>query len=168
MATVELHEGALSMTPAPSPRHQRVSLKLSMLLENHAVSHGLGQVFSAPVDCILSDSTVVQPDVLLVETSRLESVSSRGIEGAPALVIEILSPSSIEIDRHMKLQLYARYRVPQDWIVDPDARTIESYSLAGEGYELAASRRDRGRPASPVPGARPRSGVHLGLIDVPA
>jgi Uma2 family endonuclease len=133
----ELHEGALSVTPALSPRHQRISLKLSMLLEHHAASHGLGQVFSAPVDCILSDSTVVQPDVVFVDTARLERVSSGGIEGAPALVVEILSPSSIEIDRHIKFQLYARYRALRYWIVDPDARTIESYSLSGEGYDLA-------------------------------
>jgi Uma2 family endonuclease len=113
------------------------------------VSHGLGQVFSTPVDCILSDSTVVQPDVLLVETARLESVSSRGIEGAPALVIEILLPSSIEIDRHVTLQLYARYRVPHYWVVDPDARTTESYSLAGEGYEPAG--RLAGTAAVPLP-----------------
>lgn len=145
----ELHEGELSVTPAPSPRHQRVSLKLSMLLENHAVAHGLGQVFSAPVDCILSDSTIVQPDVVLVDTARLETVSSRGIEGAPALVIEILSPSSIEIDRHIKFQLYARYRVPHYWIVDPDARTVESYSLSGEGYELVG--RLAGTQAVPLP-----------------
>jgi Uma2 family endonuclease len=70
---------------------------------------------------ILSDTTVVQPDIVFVATERAGQISERGIEGAPTLVIEILSPSTRETDRHAKLQLYARHRIPHYWIVDPDA-----------------------------------------------
>jgi len=141
----ELHEGELSVTPAPSPKHQEVSGNLSELLRHHVRSRGLGKVFYAPIDCILSDTTIVQPDILYVETSRLDSISARGIEGPPTLVVEILSPSTVQIDRGVKFQLYARHGVPYYWIVDPDAQRIEVYRLAGGSYEPA------GRLEGPAP-----------------
>lgn len=132
----ELHEGELSVTPAPSPKHQQVSRNLLLLLHHHVKTHGLGEVLYAPIDCILSDITIVQPDIVYLETGRLSTITSRGIEGAPTLVIEIVSPSTIQIDRAVKFQLYARYGVPYYWIVDPDARSIEAYRLMEGTYQL--------------------------------
>jgi len=133
----ELHEGGLSVTPAPSPRHQRVIRKLLVALNQHVEARGLGEVFVAPIDCILSDTTVVQPDIVYLESQRRAAVSARGIEGPPTLVVEIISPSTAEIDRRTKFQLYARHEVPYYWIVDPDARSIEGYVLTGGAYERA-------------------------------
>jgi Uma2 family endonuclease len=107
----EIHEGELSVTPAPSPKHQIVSANLVRALDTHVRSRRLGLVLYAPLDIILSDTTVVQPDIVFVATERAGQISERGIEGAPTLVIEILSPSTTETDRHTKLQLYARYRI---------------------------------------------------------
>lgn len=132
----ELHDGEVSVTPAPSPRHQEVSLNLAVLLNHHIRTQTLGRLFYAPIDCILSDTTVVQPDIVYVDSGRLPAISGRGIEGPPTLVIEILSPSTLQIDRGMKFQLYARHGVPYYWIVDPDERSIEAYALTGQGYEL--------------------------------
>jgi Uma2 family endonuclease len=95
-------------------------------------------VFFAPIDCILGDTTVVQPDLVFLETGRLSLVSARGLEGAPTLVVETLSPTTTLIDRSTKRQLYARYGVPYYWIEDPEARTIEAYALSEGGYQLAA------------------------------
>jgi Uma2 family endonuclease len=64
-------------------------------------------------------------------------MSDRGIEGAPTLVVEVVSPSSAGIDRRRKFQLYARYAVPYYWIVDPPVRTIEAYQFAIGTYENA-------------------------------
>lgn len=133
----ELHEGELSVTPAPSPQHQEVSLNLVVILHHYVKTQGLGKVLEAPIDCILSDTTIVQPDIVYIETARLPAISTRGIEGAPTLVVEILSPSTAQIDRSVKFQLYARYGVPYYWIADPDARSIEAYRLAEGAYELA-------------------------------
>lgn len=133
----EIHEGELSVTPAPSPRHQRILRNLNELVWEHVKSRGLGEVLFAPIDCILSDTTIVQPDLVYLDTARLSAVSARGIEGAPTLVVEILSPTTTVIDRSTKLQLYARYGIPYYWIVDPEARTIETYRLAEGGYQLA-------------------------------
>ena len=134
----ELHEGELSVTPAPSPAHQQVARNLSLVLHQHAKTHGLGEVLFSPIDCILSDITIVQPDIVYLETGRLSAISARGIEGPPTLVIEILSPSTAQIDRGAKFQLYARHGVPHYWIVDLEARSIEAYSLSGGAYQLTA------------------------------
>lgn len=133
----ELHEGELSVTPAPSPKHQEVSLNVVFLLHHHVKTHGLGRVFYAPIDCILSDITVVQPDIVYLDSGRLPSITARGIEGPPTLVVEILSPTTTQTDRGVKAQLYARHGVPYYWIVDPEVRSIEAYQLAEGAYQLA-------------------------------
>lgn len=134
----EIHEGELSVTPAPSPQHQEVSGNLNEIVRGHVKTRGLGKVFYAPIDCILSDITIVQPDLLFLATTRLNLVSQRGIEGPPTLVVEILSPSTTAIDRSTKRQLYAKYVVPYYWVVDPEGRAIEAYVLSEGAYQLAA------------------------------
>ncbi len=132
----EIHDGELSVTPAPSPRHQRVLGNLNEILRQHVKARNLGEVFFAPIDCILSDVSIVQPDLVFLDTARLSLVSARGIEGAPTLVVEILSPGTTLLDRATKLQLYARHGVPYYWIVDPEGRTVEVYVLRAGDYEL--------------------------------
>ena len=129
----ELHEGELSVTPAPGATHQRVILKLGVALDAHVRARGLGEIFIAPFDVILSDTTVVQPDIMYVATDRSARASERGIEGAPTLVIEVLSPSTTRVDRQTKLELYARHDIPWYWIVEPDSRVVEVYKLVAGG-----------------------------------
>jgi Uma2 family endonuclease len=133
----ELHEGELSVTPSPGTRHQATLLNLAVILRAHVRTVALGEVFLAPLDCILAQTTVVQPDIVFVDTSRRSVISERGIEGAPTLAVEVISPSTGSIDRRRKLQLYARYGVPYYWIVDPPARTIEAQALAHGQYRAA-------------------------------
>lgn len=134
----EIHDGELSVTPAPSPQHQIVSANLFRALDAHAKARNLGLVLYAPLDVVLSDTSVVQPDLLYVAPDRSAAISTRGIEGPPTLVIEILSPSTTQIDRQAKMQLYARHGVPWYWIVDPERRAVEVYGLEGDGYDLRA------------------------------
>jgi Uma2 family endonuclease len=131
----EIHDGELSVTPAPGRKHQRVVLRLAAMLDAHVTTHDLGEVDIAPFDVVLSDPNVVQPDVIFVAADRMTSFSSRGFEGAPTLMVEVLSPRTARIDRNTKLQLYARHAVPYYWIVDPEARAIDVYRLAGSSYE---------------------------------
>jgi len=142
----ELHEGELSMTPAPGTRHQRILRELSALVWQHVKARGLGEVLFAPVDCILADITVVQPDILYLDPTRLSLVSERGIEGPPTLVVEVISPSTTLIDRSTKGQLYARHGVPYYWIVDPAGRSIEAFTLSEGRYQLVT----RATGAGPV------------------
>ena len=146
----EIHDGELSVTPAPSPHHQWVIGELFALLREHVRAARLGRVFVSPLDVILDDSTIVQPDLVFLASERTGLVSGRGIEGAPTLVVEVLSPSTGEIDRVRKRQLYARYGVPHYWMVDPEALALEAYVLGPAGYTLAV-RAEGSEPVSPPP-----------------
>jgi Uma2 family endonuclease len=134
----EIHDGELSVTPAPSPQHQMISRTLFRLLDHHVRAKGIGEVLYAPIDVILSETSIVQPDLVYLDAARLGAISQRGIEGAPTLVIEILSPSTTLIDRSTKRQLYGRYGVPFYWLVDPEGRAVEGLMLGAEGYSLPA------------------------------
>src|SRR6266511_5909326 len=125
----EIHDGELSVTPAPSPQHQMVSRDLLTVLHHHVKTKGLGEVLYAPLDVILAETAIVQPDIVYLDRTRLGAISRRGIEGAPTLVVEILSPSTTLIDRSTKRGLYARHGVPYYWLVDPEGRAIEALVL---------------------------------------
>lgn len=133
----ELHEGELSVMPAPVPRHQQVLRNLFRLLDRYLETHPRGQLLFAPVDVILGERTVVQPDLVFLSHAKTHLITSRGIEGPPDLVVEVLSPSTAELDRITKAQLYARYGIPHYWLVDPERETFHAYELAGPGYRLS-------------------------------
>jgi len=145
----ELHRGELSALPTPGTLHQGTLVALGSCLHEHVRARGLGKVFLAPTDCILSNVTVVQPDVLYIATDRLAIISERGIEGAPTLVVEVLSPSTAHLDRDWKMKLYAEHGVPYYWIADPESRSVEAYTLTGAAYALAG--RVMNAPASLPP-----------------
>ena len=120
----ELLDGELLMAPAPIESHQIAVMELGTLLHMFVKARGLGQVFSAPYDVVLSETDVVQPDLLFVSNERAHIRTPANIRGAPDLVVEILSPSTAERDRTFKRALYARYGVSEYWLVDPDSRTV--------------------------------------------
>lgn len=133
----ELLHGELYMVPAPTTRHQRISRKLETILDRHVTDHGLGEVFDAPVDVVLgrdNEREVAQPDILFVAHARRAIIKLHGIEGAPDLVVEILSEGTAERDRGYKRALYARNGVSEYWIIDPQTRTVEVYVNHGGEY----------------------------------
>lgn len=130
----EILEGDLLVTPAPSPLHQRVSKRLQRQLEAYFEARSLGEVFNAPVDLILTFHDVVEPDLVVVAEPK--QISGRGIEGAPLLVVEILSPSTRVRDRTMKARRYAELGISHYWIVDPDEKRLECFRLQATMYEL--------------------------------
>jgi Uma2 family endonuclease len=132
----ELYEGEAYMVPSPSVKHQRISGNLQVLLRQFLLENGQGEVFYAPLDVVFSESTVVQPDILFISHQRRGIIGEQNISGAPDLVIEILSPSSEERDRGIKLQLYCRYGVQEYWLVDSEERTVEVLALSPEGYQV--------------------------------
>lgn len=126
----------------PTTRHQRISRKLGTLLVQHVEQHDLGEVFYSPVDVILGEGDnreVVEPDLLFIAKARSAIVKLHGIEGAPDLIVEILSPGTQERDRGYKKTLYARHRVREYWIVDPDAKTAERYILQAQDFNAPES-----------------------------
>jgi len=132
----EILNGQLIMTPPPITEHQGASGTLHGYIWPHVHRHRLGKVFSAPVGVTLDDDNGLQPDLVYVSSERSHIISRRGIEGAPDLVVEILSPSTRRYDRGAKLRRYAAAGVPHYWIVDPRTRALEVYVLSGDSYEL--------------------------------
>ena len=95
-------------------------------------------MYPAPFDVVFSEYDVVEPDILYVSKARASVVTEKNIQGAPDLVVEILSESTAKIDRTTKLKLYARYGVLEYWVIDPVTYSVEIYRLVPNGYELAA------------------------------
>jgi Uma2 family endonuclease len=116
------------MSPAPTTTHQSILVKLTSKFFNYLDDKSC-KVFIAPVDVRLNpegaDDTVVQPDLIVVcDESK---ISKRGIDGAPDLALEILSPSSADYDKGTKLEKYLDSGVREYWIVDPEEESVRVY-----------------------------------------
>ena len=123
----EIIEGEHYVNPAPNLRHQTISFNLVLLIGTYVRERGLGRVYFAPCDVVLSDTDVLQPDLFFVSAAREALLTAANVQGAPDLVIEILSPSTRVLDESVKLARYERFGVDEYWIVDPDARAITVY-----------------------------------------
>lgn len=135
--TYQIVNGEVYVTPAPSPFHQRSSKRLQRQLEAYFEPSGTGEVFDAPIDLILSTHDITQPDIVVV--ADRSSISRRGIEATPLLIVEVLSPSTEQFDRHVKAQRYAAFGVPHYWLLDPDERRLECYSNIEGAFVLSVS-----------------------------
>jgi Uma2 family endonuclease len=124
---------AYLMAPAPLSRHQMVSMELSRHLANHFKGKPC-RVMAAPTDVVLSEEDVVQPDLLVVCDPN--QIKRTHIEGAPTLVVEILSGSSEWMDRSLKLALYARAGVKEYWLISPCPSYVEVLVLDGAKYRV--------------------------------
>lgn len=134
----EIIDGEEHVSPSPSTPHQRIVQHFLVHLTLHVEDNQLGEVFVAPLDVILSDTNIVQPDVLYVSEERASIITERGIEGVPDLIVEVLSEGNRRHDEVRKRKLYARFEVPEYWIADPALETVKVYRLIDAGYERIA------------------------------
>jgi Uma2 family endonuclease len=134
----QILDGVLDVTPAPTPRHQQVSKRLQARLMQ-ALEPDEGEVFNAPIDVVFDAHNIVQPDLLFIRKGRLNIVGPANIQGAPDLVVEILSPSNRRTDVVTKSLVYARFKVTSYWIADPEVDRLELFRLKGGAYKLAAT-----------------------------
>lgn len=123
----QLVNSELYMTPAPNTQHQR-AIRLIYDLATKKLSDG--EFFFSPTDVFLDEKNVFQPDLLFISEENKGVISERGIEGAPDLVIEVLSPSNAYLDRNIKKEIYFQKSVKEYWIVDLANQTLEIYTLA--------------------------------------
>lgn len=131
----ELVEGKLElMSPGSSTLHQAISFEIQKRIALTCDNEVL--IFNAPIDVILSQQEVRQPDLVILRKTQMHLLSKRGIEGAPDVVVEILSPSTAKRDKLSKMLSYARHGIPEYWIVEPQGGVLELFTLNNDKYVL--------------------------------
>ena len=124
----EIIDGEHYVTPSPNLRHQRLVGRLFLSIGNYLVAHpGAGQLFLAPLDVVLSDHDVVEPDLLFIASDQAGIMTEKNIQGAPALVVEVLSKSTRKRDAQTKRRLFERTGVREYWLVDPELDTVQIF-----------------------------------------
>ena len=130
------------MSPSAKPRHQEIITNLTMLL-GILQKQGLCRVYPAPLDVVLDQHNVFEPDVFFIRTERLDIVTEKNVSGPPDLVVEVLSDSTRDTDLGPKLRVYGRFGVPEYWVVDSEANTVQVFrrengALSDQGTVVAA------------------------------
>ncbi len=143
----EIIDGEHYVSPAPKVRHQTILGNLLSILWNFVRQHQLGRVWMAPVDVVLSSTDVVQPDLIFLSAARQHLLTEDNLQGAPDLVVEVLSEATRRKDEVTKRHLYDRFGVAEYWVIDPELETVKVYRRSGEQLvrhaELSLEAKDR-------------------------
>jgi Uma2 family endonuclease len=134
----EIAEGDLLMSPAPKPKHERVQMRLYKILDAHAETHRLGEVFVAPQDVVLDQHTVLQPDLFFIAAARLSIVTELNVQGPPDLIVEVESDSDERADWLRKLRAYDRHAIKELWHVRPGPRVVDVYRRVADHLDQVA------------------------------
>ncbi len=133
----EIIKGELYMSNAPSSAHQFAVTKLIIQMGSFVLQNDLGMVLTAPFEVHLAEDTrPVQPDVLFIKAERWPTTEVKFFEGAPDLVVEVISPSSVRTDRDIKFAVYEQAGIAEYWLIDPKAQLVEIYTLSAGKYAL--------------------------------
>lgn len=120
----EILDGELFVSPSPIRIHQRIVLNLLLILDPYIRQNRLGEINIAPFDVLLSKHNIVEPDLIFVSTARSRVITDKNIQGAPDLLIEVLSPSTKQRDLRKKRDIYGEWGVDWYWIIDPEGGTL--------------------------------------------
>jgi Uma2 family endonuclease len=123
----ELIDGELLVTPSPSPVHQRAVRVLMRVLDDYCAAQSIGEVHHSPADLSLDGESIVQPDLFIVPAATPPLLRDWSAVRSLVLAVEVLSPGSVRHDRVTKRRFFQRVGVPEYWIVDVDARTVERW-----------------------------------------
>lgn len=132
----ELIDGELIMAPGPNMSHQGNQTKLGWRMARFVEERDFGIVFFSDTDVVLSDTDVVQPDLLFISKERQHIITEDNIQGAPDLVVEILSPSTALRDWRVKRELYALHGVKEYWLIDPTNKIVWLLLLKDGSLEI--------------------------------
>ena len=150
-AYYELINGQIVRKASPTPLHQYISGRLFAKMLNHAMEQDLGEVFEAPTDVFLDDHNHCIPDILFIQKDNLKIVDYKeGILGVPDLVVEIISPSSILIDREDKKLVYEKTGVKEYWLIDPNYRSVEVHENKDGRYKVISFAIEEGKVQSKI------------------
>jgi Uma2 family endonuclease len=137
----EIIDGELYASSAPNTKHQRVVGQLLVVLYGFVRSSRLGEVFMGRYDTVLSNIDVVQPDLIFISAARAHLITEANLQGAPDLVVEVLSPSNRGYDETLKRKRYAQFGVVEYWIVDPEEEWLRIHRRPESGLPSVAELR---------------------------
>lgn len=149
-APYQLIGGEFVMTLSPTPYHQEISQKLEFRILSYIEKNNLGRLYHAPLDVFLSEGDVYQSDIMFISRKRLEIIGKKKIEGAPDIVIEVLSPGTAYYDLRKKYKVYEEHGVREYWIVDPELKKIEVYENQNEKFKIYSEAEGEGTVSSKV------------------
>ncbi len=149
-APYQLIGGELVIRPSPVSYHQIILRKIGFELVRFVDERGLGEILYAPIDVYLSQTETYQPDIIFISKERLDIIGEKRIEGAPDLVIEILSEATAYYDLRHKKHVYERTGVREYWIVDPIERSIDVYENTGGRFNLFSEAIEKGMVRSRI------------------
>jgi len=130
----EIIEGEHYVSPSPQTAHQRILARLSYLIQRHLEANPVGEMLFAPFDVLLSEFNVLVPDLIVLTQERSQFLTSKNLQGAPDLVVEILSLSTAARDRKLKRDVYERHGVDEYWVVSPQQRTVQVHRRRGQPF----------------------------------
>ena len=134
----QLIGGEIIEMTSPSLYHQRIIARFLTIFNNYILSHNLGEAFVAPLDVHFTDAETYQPDILILLTESFSKMQENKIEGAPDLIVEVLSPSTAYYDLKHKKTIYEKHGVREYWVVDPIDKTVEIYQNQNAKFHLIA------------------------------
>lgn len=132
----QLINNKLIMSPSPLDIHQVVLNEINIEIGLYLRKNKIGQIRIAPYDVYFSAQNILQPDLLFLKNENLIKIDKKRLFGAPDLVIEILSPSTSQLDYEEKKIIYERFGVEEYFIVDPNSKSVESFFLKNKEYEM--------------------------------
>lgn len=130
---LELVNGEVAVSPSPATQHAYCIQKLSSLLDVYTEAHDMGVVIGDQ-DTTLGPYDSRRPDILFFRKDRVHLIGAKRLRGVPDLAVEIISPSSVQVDRRDKFLQYAQGGIAFYWIVDPEQRTLEGWRLQDAEY----------------------------------
>jgi len=133
---IEVFDGEVIMTAMPTVEHQRIATEIAAMVRLYSRRRNLGLVLGAPVDVVLSEFTVLQPDVSFLAHERMHINDGKKFNATPDLVVEVLSESTEERDRTFKFREYAKGGAKEYWLVSPEKKEVEVYHNSEKGFQL--------------------------------
>jgi Uma2 family endonuclease len=131
----QLINNKLNISPAPNVLHQEILNEINLEISNFLRKRQIGKILIAPIDVHFSKQNILQPYILFIKNENLQKINTRGLFGAPDVVIEILSPSTSNLDFGEKKLIYEKFGVHEYFIVDPNTKSVDSYFLKEKKYE---------------------------------
>ena len=149
-APYQLIGGKLIMNPSPVPYHQEISRKLSREIGDFVDENALGVLYYAPLDVVLGENEVYQPDIMFISNENTGIIGPKNIQGAPDVVVEILSPETAYYDLREKFKIFEQRGVKEYWIVDPGLKRIEVYQNKEGRFKIYSEAEEEGVASSRI------------------